>query len=805
MIIVLKRFIRTESQKFQAKNKTLVEQIEALEPTIKQLTDEQLKNKTTEFKERLHAGETLDDLLVEAFAVCREASVRVLGMRHFAVQLLGGIALHQGKAAEMKTGEGKTLVATLPTYLNALAGEGVHVVTVNDYLTERDHNLNQPLYEFLGLTSGFVTQTMTPQQKKNAYYRDITYVVNTQLGFDYLNDNRVLHPGARLLRGLNYCIIDEVDSILLDEARTPLIISSPIDEVSSWLPIIDILVKNLKKDEFEVDIRSVSGRLTDKGTDRIEKILNIQNLMDVKHSEINHIISQSLLANYVYRKDKHYLVRNDMVELIDENTGRVTEGRRYSNGLHQAIEAKEGVTIQKETITLASITYQYLFRYYNKISGMTGTAMTDEEEFWEVYRLPVVEIPTNVPVQRDDHADMVYATKESKLLGILKDIRASYEKGQPVLIGVSTIEQSEEVHRLLKENKIPHELLNAKNHEREAQIIAQAGQMHAITVATNMAGRGTDIKLGEGVPEVGGLKVIGTERNINRRVDNQLRGRSGRQGDVGESRFHVSLDDELMQVFASDRMKEIIETLGATAGGENGVVENTILSSFIARTQMTLEGQHFDARKDTIEFDAILSLQREIIYDQRLQVLTSDVSVQDLMRGQPISVVNSLLKDAFQKTKVISDDAFKNLVETLHQAYTKDIGDESMYFDGMDDNVRKTEENVRRALQTPLEELVEQRILEYEQADDVARFDMRKDLLLVVDHYWQRHLIATEEIKDGIYLVSYIGKEPVEEFFTETTIAYERMVENIQEDMLKTFLHTKHFMRVERPLEAIAE
>lgn len=792
MSLVLKRLFKTESEKFLAKYQPLVRAVEAEEKNIQRLTDKKLQHKTDEFKQRLQAGETLDDLLVEAFAVCREASRRVLNMRHFPVQIMGGIALHKGRAAEMKTGEGKTLVATLPSYLNALEGKGVHIVTVNDYLTERDYYLNKPLFDFLGITSGFVTQTMTPSEKQEAYHQDITYVVNTQLGFDYLNDNRAMKPEHCLQRGLHYAIIDEVDSILLDEARTPLILSQSDDDVSSWVPIIDVMVKNLEKDEYEVEIKSQSGMLTEKGIERFERILKIDNLMDSKHAELNHVIGQALLANYVFRKDKHYLVRNDRIELIDENTGRITEGRRYSHGLHQAIEAKEGVTIQKENITLASITYQYLFGYYEKISGMTGTAITEEEEFWDVYGLEVVEVPTNKPINREDHEDMVYATYEMKLRGILKDVKSSVEKGQPVLIGVSTIEQSEEIDALLNKAGIKHEVLNAKNHEREAQIIADAGQMNAVTVATNMAGRGTDIKLGKGVKEVGGLKVIGTERNMNRRVDNQLRGRSGRQGDIGESRFHVSLDDEMMEIFASDKMKGIIETLGSTAGGENGVVENRILSGFIEKTQMMLEGQHYDSRKSTIEFDGVLSAQRELIYKQRKQVLMDEVDVISLIRGQVKAVINRKVDEVFAKDGVLTNENYSTVVKDLHETFTKDYGTEALYIQQLPRDTEKSEEVVRKAVTKPISELIEERLDAFESADSLTKAQVKASLLSIIDAHWRKHLIITEEIKDGIHLVSYVGEEPLEAYFFQTTKAFNEMVAKIQTDMLRYIINTSY-------------
>lgn len=800
MISLIKKMMKSESEKFKKKHKSTLNKIEKQEPFLEKLSDDELREKTEVFKARLGNGETLDQLLPEAFAVVRETSKRVLGMRHFPVQLLGGIALHEGKIAEMKTGEGKTLVATLPTYLNALEGKGVHVVTVNDYLTERDYTLNKPLFDFLGLSMGYVTQSMTPDEKREAYQKDITYVVNSQLGFDYLNDQRAMAPEQLLQRGLHYCIVDEVDSILLDEARTPLIISQSDSEVSKWVPIVDMIVKGLNEDEYQVEEKTQSASLTEKGVEKVERILRVDNLMDDKHVELAYTIRQALLANYVFRKDKHYLVQNDMVELIDENTGRVSKGRRYSNGLHQAIEAKEGVTVQKESVTLASITYQYLFGYYTKKSGMTGTAITEEEEFYDVYRLEVVAIPTNKPINRTDHPDLVYSTYKKKIEGIIKDVKACYEKGQPVLIGVSTIEQSEEIDKALTRAEIPHDVLNAKNHEREAQIIANAGQKQSVTVATNMAGRGTDIKLGEGVKDVGGLKVIGTERNMNRRVDNQLRGRSGRQGDVGESRFHVSLDDELMKVFGTDKMKSLIELLGSSSGNKDGVVENEMLSSLLDKTQMMIEGNHFDSRKQTIEYDGVLNTQREIIYQQRRALLTNEASLHSLVRYQLKEIVSDEVNAVFKKKKVIETDDYHKLIKDFHRKYTDDIYDVSIYASNLSRGKDGDKKSVIQSLTSPLSELIEERLYAYERADEYVRKQIKSSILSIVDKYWRQHLIEVDEIKKGIHLVGYVGEQPVQAYLERTSDEFDFMTKNIQQDMFKYFIRTQLLDKKEETL-----
>lgn len=787
----IKKLWKTETDKFLAGEKKTLERIEALDATMKGLTDEALANKTNEFKKRLQAGETEEDLLVEAFAVVREASFRILGMKPFPVQLLGGIALHQGKVAEMKTGEGKTLVATLPSYLNALSGKGVHVVTVNDYLTERDHNLNQPLFEFLGLSTGFVIHKMSASEKRDAYQKDITYVVNSQVGFDYLHDNRAFRPEDCIQRELHFAIIDEVDSILLDEARTPLIISREDGGSSHWIPIVDVLVKHLSPDEYEVEAKDESVSLTEKGIDKMERILNKGNLMDTENAELNYSIRQALIANYHFKKDKHYLVNNGQVELIDENTGRVTKGRRYTGGLHQAIEAKENVKIQDETTTLASITYQYFFSYYEKISGMTGTAITEEEEFYEVYGLEVVVVPTNKPIRRKDSPDLVYVTHKQKMDGILKDIKKSQDINQPVLVGVSTIEQSEEMQQMLTNAGLLHDVLNAKNHAREADIVSKAGELGAITIATNMAGRGTDIKISDEVKKIGGLKVIGTERNMNRRVDNQLRGRSGRQGDVGESKFHVSLEDELMQVFATDSMKNIIEILGTTTGEDSGVVQNKMVSSFIERTQVMLEGQHFDARKQTIEFDGILSAQRELIYTQRNQLLHDEICLETFLLALPGNIVEKSLHSVFEKKALISKQTFRDIASDIHRRITEGVCEESEYITHLPRKNKLDYKQVKEALARPSRNLVHARLCNYKNTTDYGRQQLKTQMLTIVDNHWRNYLIEVEEIQKGIHLVSYAGDDPMDAFLRQTTDEFNRMITSIQVNFLRIFIHAK--------------
>ena len=615
----LEKIFGTYSEREVKKLQLIADKIDALDDSMQSLSDEQLQAKTIEFKDRISKGESLDSLLPEAFAVCREASSRVLGKKHFRVQLLGGMVLHQGRIAEMKTGEGKTLVATLPAYLNALTGKGVHVITVNDYLAKTQMEEMGVLYSFLGLTTGCIIHGITPQQRREAYGCDITYGTNNEFGFDYLRDNMVIHMADRVQRELNLCIVDEVDSILIDEARTPLIISGMGDKSTKFYNVADNFVKTLiNEKDFNVDEKASAVLLTDDGIVKAEKYFGIENYADSQNLELQHYVTQALKANYTMKADKDYMVKDNEIVIIDEFTGRLMEGRRYSDGLHQAIEAKEGVKIQRESKTLATITFQNYFRMYAKLSGMTGTALTEENEFREIYNLDVIVIPTNRPVQRIDKSDMVYKNESGKYKAIIEEIVKAHEKNQPVLVGTASVDKSEYISSLLKKRGIKHQVLNAKYHAQEAEIISHAGELGMVTIATNMAGRGTDIKLGEGVREVGGLKVLGTERHESRRIDNQLRGRSGRQGDPGESIFFISLEDDLMRIFGSERIQGVIDKLGLE---ETEAIESKMVTKAIENAQKKVEGNNFDIRKNLLGYDDVMNLQREVIYRQRTEVL----------------------------------------------------------------------------------------------------------------------------------------------------------------------------------------
>ena len=639
---IMDKILGTHSERELKRVYPIVDKIEALEPEISKLTDEQLKAKTDEFKARLKKGETLDDLLVEAYAVVREAAKRVLGMRHFRVQLVGGVILHQGRIAEMRTGEGKTLVSTLPAYLNALEEKGVHIVTVNDYLAHRDAEWMGQVHRFLGLSVGVILNSMTPEERREAYNCDITYATNNELGFDYLRDNMVIYKERLVQRDLNYAIIDEVDSVLIDEARTPLIISGQSGKSTELYRVCDILARQLKRGErkgemtkmaaimqeeieetgdFIVDEKEKSVNLTEEGVHKVEKFFHLENLADPENLEIQHNIILALRAHNLMARDKDYVVKDDEVLIVDEFTGRIMPGRRYSDGLHQAIEAKEGVKVKRESKTLATITFQNFFNKYNKKSGMTGTALTEEKEFRDIYGMDVIEIPTNKPVARKDHHDAVYKTHKEKINAVVDSIIECHKKGQPVLVGTITIEGSEEISAKLKKKGIQHKVLNAKFHELEAEIVADAGQKGAVTIATNMAGRGTDIKLGDGVAEIGGLYIIGTERHESRRIDNQLRGRAGRQGDPGESKFYISLEDDLMRLFGSERLMGIFNSLGFPEGE---AIEHKMLSSAVEKAQKKIENNNFGIRKNLLEYDQVMNEQREIIYAERRRVLNGE-------------------------------------------------------------------------------------------------------------------------------------------------------------------------------------
>ena len=679
---IVDKILGTHSERELKRVYPIVDKIEALKPKIQKLTDEQLKEKTAEFKERLTKGETLDDLLVEAYAVVREAAKRVLGMRHFRVQLIGGVILHQGRIAEMRTGEGKTLVATLPAYLNALEGKGVHIVTVNDYLAKRDSEWMGEVHKFLGLTVGVILNSMTPEERREAYSCDITYGTNNEFGFDYLRDNMVIYKERLVQRDLNYAIIDEVDSVLIDEARTPLIISGQSGKSTELYRVCDILARQLKRGErkgemtkmtaimqeeieetgdFIVDEKEKSVNLTEEGVKKVEQFFRIENLADPENLEIQHNIILALRAHNLMAKDKDYVVKDDEILIVDEFTGRIMPGRRYSDGLHQAIEAKEGVKVKRESKTLATITFQNFFNKYNKKAGMTGTALTEEKEFRDIYGMDVIEIPTNKPVARVDHHDAVYKTHREKINAVIDAIIKAHEKGQPVLVGTITIEGSEEISAKLKKKGVQHKVLNAKYHELEAEIVAQAGQKGAVTIATNMAGRGTDIKLGDGVAELGGLYIIGTERHESRRIDNQLRGRAGRQGDPGESKFYISLEDDLMRLFGSERLMNIFNSLGFPEGE---AIEHKMLSSAVEKAQKKIEANNFGIRKNLLEYDQVMNEQREIIYAERRRVLNGE-NMREVVMKMAKDTIKALIGNVVHDSSETSDWDLEELNNVL--------------------------------------------------------------------------------------------------------------------------------------------
>ena len=850
---IFSKIFKSYSEKEVKRVMPIVDKINSLETEIQKLKDTELKAKTNEFKERLQKGETLDDILPEAFAVVREASKRVLGMRHFDVQLIGGIILHQGRIAEMKTGEGKTLVATLPVYLNALTGKGVHVVTVNDYLAKRDSEWMGKLYKFLGLTVGLVISRMEPSKKKEAYAADITYGTNNEFGFDYLRDNMVIHKEEMVQRPLSYAIVDEIDSILIDEARTPLIISGTAAQSSDLYKQANDFVRRLKakilveedakdleqaedneKYDYIIDLKAKSATLTGKGTKKAEEFFKLENLNDIDNSEIVHHINQALRAHGIMKKDIDYIVKDGEVLIVDEFTGRIMYGRRYSDGLHQAIEAKENVKIANESKTLATITFQNYFRMYDKLSGMTGTAMTEEAEFREIYNLDVITIPTNKPMIRKDLNDIIYKNERAKFRAVVEDIKQSHSKGQPVLVGTVSIENSEKISSILKREGIKHEVLNAKYHEKEAEIIAQAGKYGAVTIATNMAGRGTDIMLGgnseflakqemrkqgysdelieqanahnetndeeilearktfnkyeqkfeneikeekEKVLAAGGLKIIGTERHESRRIDNQLRGRSGRQGDPGESRFYIALDDNLMKIFGGDMITSVYNTLKAD---ENMPIEMGILSKTVENAQKRVEGQHFSMRKHVLQYDDVMNTQREIIYKQRREVLDGEN-----------------LKEQIQKM-------MHSVIEQIVETHTTDIGVEkegviteaktilNLELTNLPDNepeiIEELYKKVIENYEAKEKEIGEENIREFE----------RVVMLKVVDQKWMDHIDAMDGLKDGIGLRAYGQKDPVVQYRIEGFDMFEQMTNDIKIDVVKILSHLKGIQKVER-------
>ena len=755
----------------------LVDKIEALDSTMQNLSDEELRNKTTEFKERLKNGETLDDILPEAFAVVREGAYRAIGLKAYREQLIGGIVLHQGRISEMKTGEGKTLVATLPAYLNALTGKGVHIITVNDYLAKRDRDQMSQVYGFLGLETGVILHGLTGDQRREAYNCDITYGTNSEFGFDYLRDNMVVYLEEKVQRGLNYVIVDEVDSILIDEARTPRIISGQGEKSTDFYKVADFFVKTLKKDEdFTIDEKTKSVILTDAGVEKAEKYYHIDNYADAENMKIQHHTVQALRANYIMNNEIDYIVKDNAVVIVDEFTGRVMEGRRYSDGLHQAIEAKEGVKIESESKTLATITYQNYFRMYNKLAGMTGTAITEENEFREIYGLDVLEIPTHLPIARVDQPDLVYKTSKGKFEAIVNEIEETHRTGQPMLVGTVSIENSELLSSMLKRRGIPHQVLNAKYHEKEAEIISKAGEKGAVTIATNMAGRGTDIKLGEGVLEVGGLKIIGTERHESRRIDNQLRGRSGRQGDKGESRFYVSLEDDLMRIFGSDRIQGIVEKLGLE---ENEAIESKMVSSAIESAQKKVEGNNFDVRKSLLQYDDVMNKQREIIYAQRNAVLQGE-NLRDYIVAMIEDVVESGVNGHLTGVEDSADEELKKLIAYFDDLFLlKGVVKESD-LDNLDNEgiISYYKDAVMKAYAAK-EEIVKDEMREIE----------RVVLLRVVDTKWMDHIDSMEHLKQYIGLRSYKQQDPVQAYQFEGSAMFEEMIQNIKLDTVRYLYH----------------
>ena len=785
----------------------LVEKTESLRPEMQKLTDEQLRDKTREFRKRLDEGETLDDLLPEAFAVVREGAKRVLGMEHYRVQIIGGVILHQGRIAEMKTGEGKTLVSTLPAYLNALEGKGVHIVTVNDYLAKRDAEWMGKVHEFLGLTVGVVLNDMKPEERRAAYGCDITYVTNNELGFDYLRDNMVIYKEQLVQRDLHYCIIDEIDSVLIDEARTPLIISGQSGKSTKLYEVCDILAQQLERGEashemtkmaaimgeevvetgdFVVNEKDKIVNLTEQGVKKVEKFFNIENLADPENLEIQHNIILALRAHNLMHKDQDYVVKDDEILIVDEFTGRIMPGRRYSDGLHQAIEAKEHVKVKRESKTLATITFQNFFNKYDKKGGMTGTALTEEKEFRDIYGMDVVEIPTNRPVQRKDLEDAVYMTKKEKFNAVVEAVKEAYAKKQPVLVGTITIETSELISKMLRREGIPHKVLNAKFHELEAEIVAQAGQSGAVTIATNMAGRGTDIKLDDVAREAGGLKIIGTERHESRRIDNQLRGRSGRQGDPGESRFYISLEDDLMRLFGSERLMKVFTSLGVA---ENEQIEHKMLSNAIQKAQEKIEFNNFGIRKNLLDYDQVNNEQREIIYAERRQVLDGE-NMRDAIYKMITDIVDSTVDMCF------SDDVDSeewNLDE-FNTALLPIIPIKALT---KEDVKGKKKDEIKHEIKEKAVKLYEAKEAEFPEAEQLRELE-RVVLLKCIDSKWMDHIDDMEILRQGIGLVGYGQRDPVVEYKMSAYEMFNNMISAIQEDTVRMLYHVNVEQKAER-------
>lgn len=795
MANILKTIIENDKGEIRRLEK-MADKVFKYEDQMAALTDDQLKAKTVEFKERYQNGESLDSLLYEAFAVVREGAKRVLGLFPYKVQVMGGIVLHHGDVPEMRTGEGKTLTATMPVYLNALSGKGVHVVTVNEYLSERDATEMGELYSWLGLSVGINLATKSPMEKKEAYECDITYSTNSEIGFDYLRDNMVVRAENMVQRPLNYALVDEVDSILIDEARTPLIVSGAnAVETSQLYHMADHYVKSLNKDDYIIDVQSKTIGLSDSGIDRAEGYFKLENLYDIENVALTHFIDNALRANYIMLLDIDYVVSEEQeILIVDQFTGRTMEGRRYSDGLHQAIEAKEGVPIQDETKTSASITYQNLFRMYKKLSGMTGTGKTEEEEFREIYNIRVIPIPTNRPVQRIDHSDLLYASIESKFKAVVEDVKARYQKGQPVLVGTVAVETSDYISKKLVAAGVPHEVLNAKNHYREAQIIMNAGQRGAVTIATNMAGRGTDIKLGEGVRELGGLCVIGTERHESRRIDNQLRGRSGRQGDPGESQFYLSLEDDLMKRFGSERLKGIFERLNMS----EEAIESRMLTRQVEAAQKRVEGNNYDTRKQVLQYDDVMREQREIIYTQRYDVITADRDLAPEIQAMIKRTIGRVV-DGHARAK--QDEKLEAILNFAKYNLLPEDSITMEDLSGLSDKAIK-EELFQRALKVYDSQVSKLR-------DEEAVKEFQKVLILrVVDNKWTDHIDALDQLRNAVGLRGYAQNNPVVEYQAEGFRMFNDMIGSIEFDvtrlMMKAQIHEQERPQAERHISTTA-
>ena len=787
---IMSKIFGTYSDRELKRMESTVRKIESLDEPMQKLSDEELGAKTIEFKERLSKGESLDDILPEAFAAVREAAFRVRNEKHFRVQLFGGVVLHQGRISEMKTGEGKTLVATLPSYLNALEGKGVHIVTVNDYLANRDRDNMGPIHELLGLKVGVILHDLNGDERREAYNCDITYGTNSEFGFDYLRDNMVIYKEDKVQRGLNYAIVDEVDSILIDEARTPLIISGEGEKSTEFYRVADHFAKTLGVDDYTIDEKGKNIMLSEGGVERAEKFFNLENYADPNNMELQHHVTQALKANYIMHSEVDYLVRDGEVLIVDEFTGRVMEGRRYSEGLHQAIEAKESVNIEKESRTLATITYQNYFRMFKKLSGMTGTALTEENEFREIYGLDVIVIPTNEPMIREDKKDLVYKNERGKFNAIVKDIIESYNKGQPVLVGTVSIEKSERVSDLLKRRGVPHQVLNAKYHEKEAEIISHAGEIKTVTIATNMAGRGTDIKLGEGTIDTGGLKIIGTERHEARRIDNQLRGRSGRQGDIGESRFYISLEDELMRRFGSDRISSFIDK----RLDEDEPIESSMVASAIENAQKKVEGYNFDIRKSLIQYDDVINKQREVIYEQRDSVLAGE-DMHDHVKDMIQDTIESSVRSHLTGIEEDRESDINMLIKYMEGLYV------ARFTFKKDDLISLSDDQIIKKYLDLSEIMYEDKEKEFgpEQMREIERVV----LLKCVDTRWMAHIDDMDHLKRSIHLMSYKQVDPKQAYQMEGSEMFEQMIANIKEDVTKFMFRVRIERKPER--EKVAE